>query len=444
MSRQNEYNRPEKPRQEKQRAGSSLLMRFTTATALLAVALVLLAVIFFHVIRGDFFQGAFQSPLKDWSATIAGHIGTEADKAKAVARNHHIGVLMDVPGGRFAFGPDGEPVDPDSLVAESSRYRRIDVHIQHGPQGRDMHYAFFLDKDQFTEDRGVLLAGLIILLLITIGLAYAIQLHLLRPLKWLRSGVEAVSEGNFSTRVPVVRNDEIGRVARAFNQMTGRVQQMIDDRERLLADVSHELRSPIARMKVALELLPEGDKRDAIDQDLREMESLTTALLEREQVRTQAGQGSTEQVNLVTVAAAVIDAFGDTAPGIQLNVPPGSLVISGDEALFKILIHNLVDNALKFSLPDSKLVEVSLRQAGGDIQIIVEDDGPGIPPDKAKEIFEPFVKLDPARGHRSGYGLGLNLCQRIVQAHGGSIEIQPGKTRGTRVMVTVRNPAAGT
>ena len=189
---------------ENLQAGSSLLLRFTTATGVLAVAVVLLAVIFFHAIRGDLFQGAFQSPLKEWSATIAGHIGTEADKAKVVAKTHHIGILMEVPEGRFAFGPDGESVDPDSLVTDSSRYRRIDVHVQHGLQGKGMHYAFFLDKDQFTEDRGVLLAGLIFLLLITIGLAYAIQLHLLRPLKWLRSGVEAVSEGNFSTRVPVV------------------------------------------------------------------------------------------------------------------------------------------------------------------------------------------------------------------------------------------------
>ena len=176
---------------------------------------------------------------------------------------------------------------------------------------------------------------------------------------------------------------------------------MMDDRERLLADVSHELRSPIARMKVALELLPEGNKRDAIARDLKEMESLTAALLEREQVRTQAGLARVEQVNLVTVAASVIDAFVDTPPGVQLNVPPGELLINGDAALVRILIHNLVDNAIKFSLPDSKPVEVSLLKmgegAGEGIQIIVEDDGPGIPPGKVKEIFEPVTE----RQHRN-------------------------------------------
>jgi signal transduction histidine kinase len=419
------------------KTGSSLLMRFTTATGLLAVAMVLLAVIFFHAIRGDIFQGAFQSPLKEWSATIAGHIGTDVDKGRVVARNHRIGVLMSLPDGRFAFGPDGQAIDPESLVAHAADYRRIDVHIMHEQQGQEMHYAFFLDKDQFAKDRGTLLIGLVALLLVIFGMAYAIQLHLLRPLKWLHSGVEAVSQGDFSNRVPVVRNDEIGRVARAFNQMTGRVRQMMDDRERLLADVSHELRSPIARMKVALELLSEGDKRDAIAQDIREMESLTTALLEREQVRTRASQARAGQVNLVTVAAGVVDVFADTPPGVNLNVPPGSLEVSGDADLIKVLMHNLVDNALKFSLPDSGPVEVSLYRTDEGARFTVEDEGPGIPAQEVEKIFDPFVKLNPARGHRAGYGLGLNLCQRIVQSHDGSIEMQQREGRGTRVEVNL-------
>ena len=250
--------------------------------------------------------------------------------------------------------------------------------------------------------------------------------------------MEAVSEGEFSTRVPVVRNDEIGKVARSFNQMTDRVRQMMDDRERLLADVSHELRSPLARIKVALELLPEGDKRDSIAQDIREMESLTTALLEREQVRTRSNQATFERVNLVTIAAEVIDGFNNTPPGVQLNVPPQSLDINGDEALIKILIQNLVDNAIKFSLTDSKPVEVSLLETDDGVQVIVDDDGQGIPADQAEKIFEPFVKLNPARGHHTGYGLGLNLCQRIVQAQGGSIEIQQREPRGTRVLLNLQ------
>jgi len=96
-----------------------------------------------------------------------------------------------------------------------------------------------------------------------------------------------------------------------------------------------------------------------------------------------------------------------------------------------------VDNAIKFSLPDSGPVIVTLSQSDELTHIDVEDDGPGIPADLAEKVFEPFMKLNPARGHRSGYGLGLNLCQRIVQAHGGHIEIQQREERGTRVSVSL-------
>jgi len=425
--------------------GSSVIMRFATTTGLLAVAVVILAIIFFHTIRGDVFQGAFQAPLKDWSATIAGHIGQDISKAQAVAKTHHVGVIVWTENGKFAFNPDGESVEPDELLKDTSRFRRIEVHIQHaaehGGDNQKMRYTFMLDKEEFDVDRTPLLIGLVFLLLFIIGLAYAMQISLLRPLKWLRNGVDAVSGGDFSTRVPVVRNDEIGKVARAFNQMTTRVRKMMDDRERLLADVSHELRSPLARIKVALELLPESDKRDAITQDIREMEALTTALLEREQMRTKlqtsANQPNTTTINLIAIAGDVIDGFQNTPPGVDLNVPPQNLEMNGDEALIKILIQNLVENAVKFSLPDSDPVEVTLGQSDEGVQIIVQDDGPGIPADQAEKVFEPFVKLNPARGHRSGYGLGLNLCQRIVQTHGGHIEIQPGNRRGTRVLVSL-------
>ena len=104
----------------------------------------------------------------------------------------------------------------------------------------------------------------IIGLLILLGAVYFVQLSQLKPLRWLKEGVERVSEGDLSTRVPVVRMDEIGQVGRAFNQMTGRVEQMLNDHDRLMADVSHELRSPLARMKLALELMPEGSKREQI------------------------------------------------------------------------------------------------------------------------------------------------------------------------------------
>jgi signal transduction histidine kinase len=415
---------------ERKTQGSSLFSRLATSNALLAAIVVMLAVIFFHAMRGDIFEEAFQSPLEDWTATISRHIDGNPEMASRVASTHGITVIMSTSEGLVAFGPDGTSVDPAPLVQHRGDFRRINV------LGQGEHsYSFLLRQDEFDQSSPYLLIGLVVLLVCTIGLVYAVQRSLLRPLGWLRGGVEAVSQGDFSVRVPVARNDEIGKVARSFNLMAQRVEEMLEDRERMLADVSHELRSPIARTKVALELLPESDKRDSIMQDVGEMESLITALLEREQVRHQSARPESEQVNLPDIAATVAAGFDTRAPGIEFSEPTESLEMRADPALLKVLLHNLLDNALKFSLPDSAPVILQLESHEGGLRIVIDDDGPGIPETKREKVLEPFVKLNPARGHHSGYGLGLNLCLRIVKALGGRITIRSKPGRGTRVQV---------
>jgi signal transduction histidine kinase len=232
--------------------------------------------------------------------------------------------------------------------------------------------------------------------------------------------------------------DEVGQVARAFNHMTERVEQMLNDHDRLMADVSHELRSPLARMKVALEMLPEGDKREQIATDIREMEALTSALLEREHIKNRTAQPDRTEVDLAALTRGVIDSFVGRNPAVVLAESPEALSVQADEALLKMLLQNLLDNAVKFSLKDSGPVEVRLARGEESVTVRIDDDGRGIPEDMTERVLEPFVKLDPSRGHRSGYGLGLNLCQRIVEAHNGSIKIQSREPRGTSVIVEVR------
>jgi signal transduction histidine kinase len=204
--------------------------------------------------------------------------------------------------------------------------------------------------------------------------------------------------------------------------------------------VSHELRSPLARIKVALEMLPEGNKREQIAKDIREMEGLTSALLERERIKGHAARPHRDNVDLVAITKAVISGFKGRGPGIELVESPESLVVTGDEALLKVLMQNVLDNALKFSLEDSAHAEVRLLEDEAGVSIIVDDDGTGVPAEMSNRVLEPFVKLDPSRGHRRGYGLGLNLCQRIVQAHAGDIRIEPREPRGTRVAITLPGP----
>ena len=190
-------------------------------------------------------------------------------------------------------------------------------------------------------------------------------------------------------------------------------------------------------MKVALEMMPEGNKRDQIAADIREMEALTAALLERERVKGRAAQLQQSDFDLVALCRTVVESFDNAEPGIELVDMPGALTIRADEALIRILLQNLIDNAVKFSLEDSAAVTVSLESTASSIRITVSDDGAGIPDHLADRVLEPFVKLDPSRGHRSGYGLGLNLCQRIVETHGGEITLESRQPRGTRVLISL-------
>jgi signal transduction histidine kinase len=412
----------------------SLFSRFAASTAILAAAIAVLAFFSFHAIRGDIFQDSFESPLDEWSTYVAGRIGDDPETARAAARNHQMGIVLTTSEGEFAFGPDGTQVTPEHLAQHFPRSRTIVVE-GHG----SMQYSFFLqDRHGSGSDLSILwilIGGLLFLL----GIVYVVQLSQLRPLRWLKEGVDKVSEGDLSTRVPVVRMDEIGQVGRAFNQMTGRVEQMLNDHDRLMADVSHELRSPLARMKVALEMMPEGDKRNQIAADIREMEALTAALLERERVKNRAAQPQHDEFDLVALARGVIGSFKDSEPGIELVDSPDALAVTADQTLIRILLQNVIDNAVKFSLQDSAAITVRVASDDGGVRVTIDDDGSGIPEEFADRVLEPFVKLDPARGHRNGYGLGLNLCQRIVQAHSGVLNIESRKPRGTRV--TVELPA---
>jgi len=411
---------------------SSLISRLAASTALLAAAVVVLAFFSYHAIRGATFNESFETPLDEWSEMMSREIGSDPEIARAAARNHKMGVMLMLPDKDYAFGPNGESIEPNAFRHAHAGDRHIYVQTHTGA-----NYSFFFTQGELDNKDNSLLFGLIGGLLSVVGVVYLVQLRQLRPLRWLREGVARVSNGDLSTRVPVIRMDEIGQVGQAFNHMTERFEQILNDHDRLMADVSHELRSPLARIKLALEMMPEGEKRDLIANDIREMEALTAALLERERIKHRTAQPDHKEFDIVAVVQQIVKSFDGQEPGVSLLEAPETLAVEADEALIKVLLQNLIDNSVKFSLNDSGPVEIRLVDNEGFATVTVDDDGRGIPEDMTDRVLEPFVKLDPARGHRSGYGLGLNLCQRIVQAHNGSMTITARQPRGTRVSVTL-------
>jgi signal transduction histidine kinase len=258
----------------------------------------------------------------------------------------------------------------------------------------------------------------------------------LKPVRVLREGVKQLSEGNIDYRMSTNRIDELGRLVDSFNTMAQRIREMIHARDRLLQDVSHELRSPLTRVKVALEFLEEDNIKKTISDDISEMETMIRELLETDRLKSQHGGLELEKINILHLLREVSTEFQDRKPGIKFVSFPGNISLNVDKKRIKILTRNILDNALRYSDPHGYPVEISLREKANEIIISVQDFGSGIPEQELPYIFEPFYRVDKSRSKKTGgYGLGMSLSKRIMEAHNGTIAITSKLNVGTTVFL---------
>ena len=278
--------------------------------------------------------------------------------------------------------------------------------------------------------------------LVSLGfiIAHLVIRRLLKPVRWLAMGVSQLQEGNLEFQIPVRGRDEFSGFTEAFNKMVKRIKEMIEARDRLLLDVSHELRSPLTRIKVALELLPESAERDKISADLAEMETMITEILESERLKNGHGKLTTTDVDLVEVLSKLAAEYQNVTPGVVIKEQPERAHLRLDVDRIKILFKNIIDNAVKYSFPESKPIEITIAHTKNNTTVSVKDDGGGIPQEDLPYIFEPFYRVDRSRAkEKEGYGLGLSLCKKIMEAHGGTIEIVNNRPRGTTVEMVFKN-----
>jgi len=174
--------------------------------------------------------------------------------------------------------------------------------------------------------------------------------------------------------------------------------------------------------------------------DLAEMEMMISELLELERLRDRHGLNTSRQ-SVVPILADVAQTFAERSPNVRVAPGTPEIVADIDADRIRTVIRNLLENATKYSLPDSRPVEVSAAQNGDSVVIRVTDDGPGIPERDMSNLFEPFFRVDRSRSKKTGgYGLGLSISKRIVEAHGGSISAENNATRGASFVVTLPKP----
>jgi len=264
---------------------------------------------------------------------------------------------------------------------------------------------------------------------------YLLARHLTSPLRDMQKTIERFGKGDFSARVNSRRRDELGQLARTVDQMAERIDLLLKSQRRLLQDISHELRSPLARLGVAVELARGGgDATVALNRVEKEADRLNTLVGELIQVTRAEGDPAglvTEPVQLDELVRTILDDVHIEADkrGVVLRPAIARAEMEGNPELLRRAIENIIRNAIRYS-PEGAQVDVSLTREHNVFRVIVRDFGDGVPEESLASIFDPFYRVEKDRGRTSGgVGLGLAIARRAVELHRGSMRaanVHPG------------------
>lgn len=268
--------------------------------------------------------------------------------------------------------------------------------------------------------------------LVLLAVAILFLRNQVRPIEQLARAAESLGKGR---AVPDFRPRgaaEVRRAAQAFLTMRERIERYVGQRTEMLAGVSHDLKTPLTRLKLELTMMGESTDVKALQQDVAEMEHMLNEYLDFARGEGGEESSSTDLAALVSDAAAAAARARDTKDDRLKVTTESGIVLSVRRQALKRCATNLIDNALKHG----RHVDVALRRNGHQVQILVDDDGPGIPEDRREEAFRPFHRLDEGRNLQTGgSGLGLAIARDIARAHGGDITLHKSEMGGLRAAI---------
>ncbi|HEX2051503.1 MAG TPA: ATP-binding protein [Actinomycetota bacterium] len=290
--------------------------------------------------------------------------------------------------------------------------------------------------------------------LVALTMARVLARGMTSPLREMASAARAMARGDYGRRVTATSRDEVGELARAFNRMAADLAEVDRIRRDLVANVSHDLRTPISALQAVLEnVIDEVERADptmlrGMLEQVRRLGRLVEQLLDLSRLESGtipldrkrfAARALLEQAATESAMHARQRGGGDV--GVAVRVEPDDLELDADPERIHQVVTNLVDNALRHS-PDGGVVLVRARRSGSGATIDVVDDGPGIPRSDARRVFERFYRSDAARSSAQGQsGLGLAIARWIVDLHGGDIRVDADHAPGCRMVVDLPDPA---
>ncbi len=274
----------------------------------------------------------------------------------------------------------------------------------------------------------------ILSIVLTVAVAIALSLfpvyRLTRPLARFTQAAEAIGRGNLESPVPETGSIEVRRAAHAFNEMQARLRRLVEGRTQMIAAISHDLRTPITRLRLRAEFVEDQEAQRRMLADLDEMEAMirsTLAFAREDNDREPAVQ--------LDLAQLLHEIVADMPGAALAPMPEGNYLLSGRPLALRRCFSNLVDNAVKYG----NQADLTIQTKPNQLVVTIEDRGAGIPADRRELVFRPFYRLEASRNRDGGgTGLGLAIVQSIVLAHGGEISL--GDRPGGGLLVTVRLP----
>jgi signal transduction histidine kinase len=300
---------------------------------------------------------------------------------------------------------------------------------------RPQRPPFGLPVPPLLPGSGLGLGAILVVLFLAVAIgAWPVVRRLTRRLEALQRGVERFGAGQLQQRVDDRGRDEVAALATSFNRAAERIEVLVRSHQSLLANASHELRSPLARMKMAVAMLdgaaPEQRVRlkREIDTNIAELDGLVEEVLLASRLDVQATLDRRDTVDLLAVAAEEGARVGATVHGVS------PIALTGDERLLRRALRNLLENARRYA---GEQIDVMLVRDGAAAEVRVCDRGPGVPSPMRERIFEPFFRLPGHAEREGGVGLGLSLVKQIAERHGGSVRCDERDGGGSCFVLTI-------
>ncbi|HWB45008.1 MAG TPA: ATP-binding protein [Hyphomicrobiaceae bacterium] len=275
------------------------------------------------------------------------------------------------------------------------------------------------------------LLSMAIMALIILGVSVWAVRRVTAPLASLASAAERLGRNVNAAPLQETGTSETRQAARAFNDMQARLRGLIENRTRLLAAISHDLRTPLTLLRLRAETMENGAERDKMLANIAEMDAMIGATLMF--ARDQNADEAKRLTDITSLLQSVVNDMRDAGFAVQMRESK-SIVYECQPAALKRAIRNLLDNAVKYG----KSGTVEIRRLPKAIEIDIDDEGPGVPQQELTRVLEPFYRLDESRSRETGgVGLGLAIAQSIVQSHGGSLRLSNRPTGGLRAAIVL-------